>query len=462
LQASGDPSVAWDTKGNVYYDCMMFQRGEPTTNNPDVSSGIYLFRSTGNSGASWNFPGRAVVTAFTTSSSGLPLLDKPYMTIDDHQGSPYQDRIYVTWTLYATDGSARIYEAYSSDYGETFSAPVVTGASPLCPNGFTGADQCDENSFSQPFTAPDGTLYVVMDNYTNGLTSATDNHNQVLLAKSTDGGKSFGREVADYNDLPDCATYQGGQDAGRACVPEKGSTQFSVFRAANYPAAGVKPANPKQIVVTLASYINRDSNPSNGCVPAGLSPTTLNNLYTGVKTAGACNNKILYSVSDDGGATFTGTTETPEQLPIVNQDPRQSRTDQFWQWAAFSKNGTLAVSYFDRQYGNDETTGSSDISLSQSEDLIGFSAQRITTSSMPVPTQFNDAQGNSLFYGDYSGLSVGGGSAHPLWMDTRQVDLFLCPGTAQPGVPPRVCTATEPDGHLANNQRIYTATVPLR
>lgn len=31
-------------------------------------------------------------------------------------------------------------------------------------------------------------------------------------------------------------------------------------RAANYPAAGVNPSNPRQVVVTFASYINQDSN----------------------------------------------------------------------------------------------------------------------------------------------------------------------------------------------------------
>lgn len=463
FQASGDPSVAWDTKGNAYYNCMMFQRGLGVTNNPDASSGIYMFRSTGNGGASWNFPARPVVERFTTSSSGLPLLDKPYTAIDNHGGSPFQDRIYVTWTLFDSDGSAKIYEAHSSDYGETFSTPVlVSSMSPLCPNGVTAANTCDANQSSQPITGPDGTLYVVFVNVNNARSSPNDNHNQILLAKSTDGGGSFGPlvKVADYNDLPDCATYQGAQDPGRACVPEKGSSENSVFRATNYPAAGINPRDTNQIVVTFGSYINRNSNPSNGCVPAGINPQTRNNLYTGVKTPGACNNKILYSVSNDGGTTFTGTTTSVVALPTVNQEPGQTRTDQFWQWAAFSGDGRLAVSYFDRQYGNDETTGASDISLSASS-LATFATKRITTSSMPAPTQFPDAQGNSLFYGDYSGLSVANGTAHPLWMDTRNVDLFLCPGTATPSVPPFICTGTEPNGRLANDQRIYTATVQL-
>ena len=463
-QAGGDPSVAWDSRGNAYFACMMFMRGQPTSNNPDESSAIYVFRSTGGAGASWNFPGRPAVETYTTNASGLPLNDKPYMTVDNNPSSPFRDRIYVTWTLFGADGTGYIFEVHSDDYGQTFSAPVlVSGTSALCSNTFglpTPQGTCNENQFSDPFIGPDGTLYVVYDNYNNTVTG-NDNRNQVLLARSTDGGQTFGApvKVSDFYDLPDCATYQGGQDAGRACVPEKGTAQNSVFRAANYPVGAVNPRNPSQVVVTVASYINRDSNESNGCVPAGFSATTGLNLYTGVKTPGACNNKITLSVSSNGGSTFTGTTTDPRQLPVVNTARGQATTDQWWQWASFTPRGTLTVSYYDRQYGSDETTGDMDVSLSTSSFLGRFKVSRATSSSMPLPTQFPDAQGNSVFFGDYSGLSAQFG-AHPLWMDTRNPDLFVCPGTAVSGVPPALCLGTEPNGLTANDQEIYTAWLP--
>jgi hypothetical protein len=214
-------------------------------------------------------------------------------------------------------------------------------------------------------------------------------------------------------------------------------------------------------VVTIGSYINSDSNPSNGCVPQGFDPTSLDPLYSGVKKAGGCNNKILLSVSNDGGATFPDAMGSPESLPVVNQDPAQAKTDQWFQWAAFAPNGTLAVSYYDRQYGNDELNGASDVSLSSSSDLTTFATQRVTSSSIPAPTEFPDAQGNSLFWGDYSGLSASNGAAHPIWADSRDLDLFLCPGTGTTGVAPALCTATEPDGDVALDENIYTATVNL-
>lgn len=463
-QASGDPSVAWDSKGNAYHACQAFERGAGTTNNPDRSSAVYVFRSTLNNGASWNFPGRAVVETYTTT--GAPLEDKPYMTVDNHTGSPFQDRIYVTWTEFAADGSAYIWGSYSQDYGETFSPRVLVSRNntTLCTNTFgagTPQGNCNENQYSQPFTGSDGALYVVYANFNNSLSSLTDNHNQILLAKSADGGATFSGPVlvGNYYDLPDCATYQG-QDFGRACVPEKGSSMNSVFRATNYPVGAVNPKYSNVVAVTFGSYINVHSNELNGCVPAGASSSTGNNLFTGVKTAGACNNDILLSVSNNGGATFTGGATDPRALTTVNQAQGQGVSDQFWQWAAFTRSGALAVSYYDRKYGSDETTGSSDVSLSWSFDVIHFGTVRVTSSSMPTPTQFPDSQGNSVFFGDYSGLSAVG-DIHPIWMDTRNPDLFLCPGTGAPGVPPAVCTLSEPNGLTANTQDVFTTTVSL-
>jgi len=119
-QASGDTAVAWDTRGNAYLLCQTFMRGSDNrlTNNPDQSSALYLFRSTGSKGASWNFPARPIAEHDDTAGVGNALLDKPYMTVDNHKASPFRDRIYVSWTFFAPDRTAYIYEAYSDDYGE--------------------------------------------------------------------------------------------------------------------------------------------------------------------------------------------------------------------------------------------------------------------------------------------------------------------------------------------------------
>ena len=80
---------------------------------------------------------------------------------------------------------------------------------------------------------------------------------------------------------------------------------------------------------------------------------------------------------------------------------------------------------------------------------------------MPLPTEFPDGNGNSVFYGDYAGLTAPTGTALPLWSDTRNSDIFLCPGTAVPGTPPAVCRATEPSGITANDQDIFTSSLDV-
>jgi len=164
-QAGGDTSVAWDTKGNAYFSRQVFNRGAGVSPNKDQSSAFYVFRSTGNNGASWNFPGRPVSELDDTAGTGAALLDKQYMTVDDHSGSPFQDRVYVIWTLYAPDGTAYIHEAYSSDYAKTFSKPVLVSSDiPSCAFTYGAATtqgNCNQNSFSQPFTGSDGNLCVV-------------------------------------------------------------------------------------------------------------------------------------------------------------------------------------------------------------------------------------------------------------------------------------------------------------
>ncbi len=418
-QAGGDTDVAFDSTGTAYLQCQVFNRGFPVTQDPDVSSGVLLFRSD-NGGASWNFAGRPVVLNHDRYDPGAPgggvvLEDKPFMAVDSNPASAFKDTIYVSWTEFRYDGTAPILVARSTDHGETFSAPIlISTPSSLCPVSVIGSGNCDANQFSQPVVAADGTVYVVWSNFDNSVVGA-DNRNQVLVVKSTNGGASFGAvaKVTDYYDLPDCATYTG-LNAGRSCVPVKGSAQTSFFRAANYPSAAADPTNAGRIAVTIGSYINPRSQEANGCTPAGLSGFG-NNLFTGVTTAGACNNDILVSVTADAGASWSGAGVDPRAERTANVDA--TATDQWFQWAAYTSRGTLAVSFYDRQYGADEVTGDSDITV-----VSGSTQTRVTSSPMPPPTQFA-----GTFWGDYAGLATSGNVALPVWSDTRNVGVTSCP-----------------------------------
>jgi hypothetical protein len=205
-------------------------------------------------------------------------------------------------------------------------------------------------------------------------------------------------------------------------------------------------------VVTVGSYINRYSKESNGCVPTGLVGLSSGGLYTGVKTVGACNNGILLSTSNNRGETLTGTNTDPRDLILVTDDRGQRTTDQWWQWVDFFRDGRLAISYYDRQYGSDEITGYSDFSLTTTSNLASFDTRRASTGSSPPPTQFG-----GVFWGDYTGLAVSN-RAYPIWSDTRPRDIFVCRNTATTGNPPRLCGLQDPDGP-ANDQDIFTAGV---
>jgi hypothetical protein len=416
--ASGDPSVAFDSSGEAYLFCLAFNRAPPASDVQSAASALVLFRSA-NGGASWNFPASIVKQDDGTGAIGL--LDKPYMAIDTSKASRFRDRIYVAWAEYNTDFSADpIGFAWSDDHGATWNlVPAISGTSPaLCPVNFSGAPAgtCDANQFPQPFTAPNGDLYVVFQNFNNAV-SGDDNRSQILLVKSTDGGASFGPpvKVSDFNDLPDCLTYTG-HDPGRSCVPTAPLSDRSIFRATNYPSA-VATSN-RRIVVTLGSYLNRHSNPGRGnCAPAGFSADTGLPLYDGVGEVNGCNNDIVLSVSDDGGASFTGTTTPVWELPSVNDEGRRL-ADQWWQWAAHNpKTSKVTVAYYDRKYGDAMETGGFDITLRRSNgDHV-----RVTNRTLPPTQEFPEAGASTgIFVGDYMGVAVGSdGVAHPVWTDTR-------------------------------------------
>ena len=136
-----------------------------------------------------------------------------------------------------------------------------------------------------------------------------------------------------------------------------------MFRATNYPIGAVDPTDPNRVVVTYGSYINRNSNESTWLHPAGFAAdgTTLHRR----EERRLQQRHPLQRLRQPGGS-FSGTSIDPRLLPVVTDGPRQASTDQFWQGAAFTPTGTLVGHYYDRSYGNDNTTGYSDITVSAS------------------------------------------------------------------------------------------------
>ena len=209
--------------------------------------------------------------------------------------------------------------------------------------------------------------------------------------------------VGYYNELPDCATYQNGADPGRACVPEKGPSANSIFRASNYPIGAVDPtdAEPGRGHLRLVHQPQLQREPT-GCTPAGFAADGDQPVHR--CQDGGCNNDISTAVSDQrrqaASRRHHRPTATCRWSPTA---PGQARTDQFWQGAAFTPNGTLvAVSYYDRQYGADNNTGFSDITVS----AVAQPDRPSPTTGPPPPACRHRPSSRAPFYGDYAGIAV--------------------------------------------------------
>ncbi|OLE22790.1 MAG: hypothetical protein AUG44_23990 [Actinobacteria bacterium 13_1_20CM_3_71_11] len=187
--AGGDPAVAFDSRGTVYYAGLGFNRNS-APNTVAVNRGTF-----GASGAlSWSQP-----TFLNATTSPSTLNDKEWIAADWHATSPFRDRVYVTWTRFLFNPSngnyvqSPIFEAHSSDGGRTFSSPKAISGNVLYDQG------------SRVFTGPDGTVYAIWEGATR--LSTLDG---TWVAKSTDGGESWSKPVlistlVDVDELADTA-----------------------------------------------------------------------------------------------------------------------------------------------------------------------------------------------------------------------------------------------------------------
>src|SRR6266545_1522541 len=147
--AGGDPAVAFDSRGTVYYAGLGFNRSS-APNTVTVSRGTF-----DSGGLSWGAP-----TFINATTSPSTLNDKEWIAVDRNPSSPFRDRVYVTWTRFlfnASNGSyvqSPIAFASSADGGRTFTTPKLISGKVLYGQG------------SRPVVAPDGTLYVFWEGST--------------------------------------------------------------------------------------------------------------------------------------------------------------------------------------------------------------------------------------------------------------------------------------------------------
>jgi hypothetical protein len=164
IDFGSDPSLAFDTRGNVFYSYIVVFFGQGNGIN---GTELAVARSTdgGKTYPSVNF--------FSFSGGGNHFNDKPMIAADTNLRSAFRDNVYLTWDA-ASGGSSSggIRFARSIDHGASFSIARIDN--PSGPGRAIAA---------QPFVGPNGEVYAAW----NDIAA-----NTIAFNRSFDGGVTFG------------------------------------------------------------------------------------------------------------------------------------------------------------------------------------------------------------------------------------------------------------------------------
>jgi hypothetical protein len=316
--------------------------------------------------------------------------DKEWIVTDNHPGSKFYGRTYITWTKFESHHGeyvrSAIFESHSDDGGRHWSdAQEISGKNKdLCTFQSTGHEgQCDENQFSVPTVGPDGKLYVAFQNSQNESLWETGEvfDDQYLLVKSTNGGDKWSHP-----------TFVTGL--------EDGSNDYPIN------------VDGRQ---TLTGYQVRVN--SAGNIVAGANGTlylTFSDNRNGIHDVAnpSTNIDVFVMSSTNGGATWSA----PSRVDA-------GAGDQWFPWVEVNPlTGAIGIAYNDRGSANGTFYGAA-----ISEGMPGsFVKTTVSTAqSDPVHSRFFHAgdpacAACATFNGDYINVSYGGdGHANIAWTDMR-------------------------------------------
>ena len=170
-----DPTLAFDSQGNVFYGYIVVFFG----NGNGVNGTEMAVAKSSDGGAT--YPN---VTYFNFSSGSDHFNDKPMIAADTNPNSSFRDQVYLAWDA-ASGGSSGggVMLANSSDHGATFAVRRIDA--PSGPSGAIGA---------QPFVGPNGELYVAWNDY---------QANTIVVNRSFNGGATWGTPaIVAHKNLP--------------------------------------------------------------------------------------------------------------------------------------------------------------------------------------------------------------------------------------------------------------------
>jgi hypothetical protein len=372
--AAGDPALAFDSRGTVYYAGLGFNR-ESAPNTVAVNRGS--FDSSGD--LSWSQP-----TFINPTTSPSTLNDKEWIAADANASSPFRDRVYVSWTRFlfnAHNGSyvqSPIFFAWSSNGGRTFSAPTQ----------ISGNVKYDQGS--RPVVGPDGSVYVFFEGATRLATL-----DSTYVVKSTDGGVSWGKPVqvstlVDSHVLTDTA-----------------------FRDNSYPAAAAAPNG--DLYATWTTMVGRTSTAVwSRSTDGGATWSAPANAFPAATRAA-----VGYPVTQPDGSTLTAPAPIAVEdiFPAVDVSPTghvylgayRGATVSPWQTCAAGPEppvGRIAC----------DTLGDY-VHNTRLDYVVTDLTKTATVSTHPINTRNGFGGG---FFGDYTDLSVGSdGQFHAFWTDSN-------------------------------------------
>ncbi len=421
--ACSDPAGTFDHLGNAYATGVLFDVASPASAIPVVKS------NWPNRGLFWHTAKNVPFQEYTAGQLSGPASDndpnifhdKELMVGDTRPNSPKKGRVYITWTRFndasgaGVGANSPIVFSQSTDGGATWSPQVIISGSSTACTDFSGSadpNACDQDQGSHPVVGKDGTIYVIFGNGNTPLPGI----NQVMMVKCPPTAPGSCNSTTDWQGPFRVGTLNGthptgagdpnGCPTGRQCLPPNG------YRAPEFTSISISVDRNNNLYATWADHRNSDNN-CRGNVPPATSP---------------CDHDIFYSFSTNGGTTWA-------LERSITPRSRLGNTAQWQPWHDVRGDGNKAyVAFYDRHYGNCESTGCNDITLATLRNLRSaggpsISYRRITSSSMPNLTPATNPL-QAGFLGDYMWVEVSHHNfnqddVHIAWADTRPLPYRL-------------------------------------